>query len=96
MKSWSGKPTINTSLETSHVMTERTPVIIDASNEFFHYKGGISYAIESEDAEYVTVTETDKKFKVETTIPNPTRRNQTAPEGIERLRRSIESAYHRV
>ena len=66
---WAGKPTINTDLETSHVMTERTPVIIDASNEFFHYKGGISYAIESEDAEYVTVTETDKKFKVETTIP---------------------------
>lgn len=70
---WSGKPTINTSLETSHVMTERTPVIIDASNEFFHYKGGISYAIESEDAEYVTVTETDKKFKVETTIPGTQR-----------------------
>lgn len=66
---WAGKPTINTDLETSHVMTERTPVIIDASNEFFHYKGGISYAIEGEDAEYVTVTETDKKFKVETTIP---------------------------
>ncbi len=66
---WAGKPTINTDLETSHVMTERNPVIIDASNEFFHYKGGISYAIEGEDAEYVTVTETDKKFKVETTIP---------------------------
>lgn len=66
---WAGKPTINTDLETFHVMTERNPVIIDASNEFFHYKGGISYAIEGEDAEYVTVTETDKKFKVETTIP---------------------------
>lgn len=66
---WAGKPTINTDLETSHVMTERNPVIIDASNEFFHYKGGISYAIEGEYAEYVTVTETDKKFKVETTIP---------------------------
>ena len=66
---WAGKPTINTDLETSHVMTERNLVIIDASNEFFHYKGGISYAIEGEDAEYVTVTETDKKFKVETTIP---------------------------
>ena len=66
---WAGKPTINTDLETSHVMTERNPVIIDASNEFFHYKEGISYAIEGEDAEYVTVTETDKKFKVETTIP---------------------------
>lgn len=70
---WAGKPTINTGLETSHVMTERNPVIIDASNEFFHYKGGISYAIESEDAEYVTVTETDKKFKVETTIPGTQR-----------------------
>lgn len=66
---WSGKPTINTGLKTSHVMKERTPVIIDASNEFFHYNGGISYAIESEDAEYFTVTETNKKFKVETTIP---------------------------
>lgn len=70
---WAGKPTINTDLETSHVMTERNPVIIDASNEFFHYKGGISYAIEGEDAEYVTVTETDKKFKVETTIPGTQR-----------------------
>ena len=70
---WAGKPTINPDLETSHVMTERNPVIIDASNEFFHYKGGISYAIESEDAEYVTVTETDKKFKVETTIPGTQR-----------------------
>ena len=70
---WAGKPTINTDLETFHVMTERNPVIIDASNEFFHYKGGISYAIESEDAEYVTVTETDKKFKVETTIPGTQR-----------------------
>lgn len=70
---WSGKPTINTGLETSHVMTERNPVIIDASNEFFHYKGGISYAIESEDTEYVTVTETNKKFKVETAIPGTQR-----------------------
>lgn len=70
---WAGKPTINTGLETSHVMTERNPVTIDASNEFFHYKGGISYAIESEDAEYVTVTETNKKFKVETAIPGTQR-----------------------
>lgn len=72
-KVWAGKPTINTSLETSHVMTERNPVTIDASYEFSHYKGDISYAIESEDAEYVTVTETDKKFKIETTIPGTQR-----------------------
>lgn len=66
---WAGKPTINTAIETTHAMTERIPVTIDASNEFFHYKGGISYAIESENAAFVTVTETEKKFKIETTIP---------------------------
>lgn len=66
---WAGKPTINTAIETTHAMTERIPVTIDASNEFFHYKGGISYAIESENAAFVTVTKTEKKFKIETTIP---------------------------
>lgn len=61
---WAGKPTINTAIETTHAMTERIPVTIDASNEFFHYKGGISYAIESENAAFVTVTETEKNLRL--------------------------------
>ena len=65
---WAGKPIVNKT-EVLHVMTERNPVEIDANNEFYHYSGKISYAIESENAEYVTINETNNKFKIETSIP---------------------------
>ena len=65
---WAGKPIVNKT-EVLHIMTERNPVEIDANNEFYHYSGKISYAIESENAEYVIINETNNKFKIETSIP---------------------------